>query len=99
MKSLDKDMCVCVCVCVGGGLSSRRVYVHLVKLIRRGLCPRCKIHISYGGLCPRCKIHGEIMSTYTKNSRGDFVQGDIVRIPIVYPRTSSEITLRNILPE
>ena len=50
------------------------------KIQRGGLCPSCKIH--RGGLCPSCKIHGGILSTYTKMSRGGFVRGDYVRIPL-----------------
>ena len=58
-----------LCLCVhtqgeGGGGSSGRVYVHVVKFIG-------------GGLCPCCKIHGGIMSTYTSLSRGGVVRGDI----------------------
>ena len=58
---------LCLCVRRGGGISSERVYVHVVKFIG-GLCPRCKIHRGGdyvlvakfmgggGGLCPRIQI-------------------------------------------
>ena len=60
--SIEYRLCLCVRM---GGISSGRVYVHVVKFI--------------GGLSPCCKIHGGgIMSTYTNLSRGGGGGGGVV---------------------
>ena len=50
-----------MCVCVGGGISSGRVYVHVVKFIG-GLCSRCKIH--RGDYVRVAKFMGDFVYVY-----------------------------------